>query len=139
VHLEKSKKDCSFNQKKSYIYKVINQVNTMNNLMQNYEMILNTLQKTCSHIKSFEQIRKLKLSNIELMALNLTAEYMIYDTELQLFRAMKENYLENKIERSVYNKRRRKLSSHLEKIQKWLSQQITGMSQIFIVDSTACM
>ena len=98
-----------------YIYKVINQVNTMNNLIQNYKIILNTLQKTCSHIESLEQIRKPKLSNIELIALNLTAECMYYNSELQLFTATKGCYLESKIERSVYNKRRRKLFSYWKK------------------------
>ena len=73
----------------------------MNNLIQNDEIILNTLQKTCSHIESLEQIRKPTLSNIELIALNLTAEHMSYDTELQLLMAIKGCYLECKIERSV--------------------------------------
>ena len=64
------------------------QLNTMNNLIQNYEIILNELTKTCSHIESFSQVRQPKLSNIELVALNLTAGYMLHNTKLQLFRAM---------------------------------------------------
>ena len=75
----------------------------MSNLIQNYEMILDTLKKTCSHIECFTQIRKLKLSNLELVTLNLTAEYMSINTALQLFRDLKHTYLETKIERTVYN------------------------------------
>jgi hypothetical protein len=80
----------------------------MNNLVQNYKIILDKLIKTCSHIESFLQIRQPKMSHIELVALNLTAEYMSYNSELQLFIAIKATELEGKIERSVYNKRRKK-------------------------------
>ena len=111
------------------------QLNTMNNLIQNYEIILNELTKTCSHIESFSQIRQPKLSNIELVALNLTAEYMLHNTELQLFRAIKGTCLEDKIERSVYNKRRRKLADYTEKIRQCLSQKFAHLSTLFIVDS----
>ena len=79
----------------------------MNNFTQNYKLILNELQKNCSQIESFKQIRKPKLSNLELVSLNLTEEYMSINTELQLFRLIKDTELEGKIERSVYNKRRR--------------------------------
>lgn len=108
----------------------------MSNLIQNYEIILDTLQKTCSHIECFTQIRKPKLSNLELVALNLTAEYMSINSELQLFRDLKHTYLETKIERTVYNKRKRKLFSFLELIRSSLSESLSGLSTTFIVDST---
>jgi hypothetical protein len=75
------------------------------------------------------------LTNIELVALNLTAEYMSYNSELQLFRAMKCTELEGKIERSVYNKRRRKLFDYTEKIRQALSQKFSHLTNLFIVDS----
>lgn len=43
----------------------------MNNLIQNYEKILDVINKTCSHIPSQYQIREPKLSDRELVALNL--------------------------------------------------------------------
>ena len=50
VHLEnKTKKDCSFDQEFVYLI-VIQAINTMNYLIQNYEIILKTLQENCSHI-----------------------------------------------------------------------------------------
>jgi hypothetical protein len=84
----------------------------MNNLLQNYKIIFDKLTKTCYHIESFSQIRQPKLSNLEPVALNITAEYMSYNSELQLFRYIKGTEFEDKIERSVYNKRRRKLAGY---------------------------
>ncbi|KAA6326018.1 hypothetical protein EZS27_024829 [termite gut metagenome] len=108
----------------------------MNNLIQNYELILRELTKICSHITSFKQIRQPKLSDLELVALNLTAEYMSYNSEMQLFRAIKGTYLDAKIERSVYNKRRRKLFDYTEKIRQRLSEKFSHLSNLFIIDST---
>ncbi|KAA6337157.1 hypothetical protein EZS27_014743 [termite gut metagenome] len=88
----------------------------MNNLIQNYELILTELTKICSPVTSIKQIRQPKLSDLDLVSLNLTAEYMSYNSEFQLFRAIKGTYLETKIERSVYNRRRRKLFDCTEKI-----------------------
>ncbi|KAA6327598.1 hypothetical protein EZS27_023432 [termite gut metagenome] len=85
---------------------------------------------------SFKQIRQPKLSDLELVALNLTAEYMSYNSELHIFRIIKETYLDVKIERSIYNKRRRKLFDYTEKIRQRLSEKISHLSNLFIVDLT---
>lgn len=114
---------------------VINQLNKMNNLIQNYEIILKELNNTCSHIVHKPQIRKPKLLDIELVALNLTAEYMSIISELQLFRCIKGTVLENKIERSVYNKRKRNLFGYIENIRKCLSDKFSSFTDVFIVDS----
>ncbi|KAA6300603.1 MAG: hypothetical protein EZS26_003263 [Candidatus Ordinivivax streblomastigis] len=50
----------------------------MNNPTQNYELMLKELTNICSSITSFKQIRQPKLSDLELVALNQTAEYMSY-------------------------------------------------------------
>ena len=113
----------------------IKQLNTMNNLIENYEIILNNLKITCQDIDSFTQIRTPKLSNLELISLNLTAEYMSVNTELQLFRCLKGTYLESLIERSVYNKRRRKLFDYTESIRKHISQMFVEFTDVFVVDS----
>ena len=100
----------------------------MNNLIQNYEIILKELNNTCSHIVHKPQIRKPKLLDIELVALNLTAEYMSIISELQLFRCIKGTVLENKIERSVYNKRKRNLFGYIENIRKCLSDKFSSFT-----------
>jgi hypothetical protein len=121
--------------KKSYIYLVINKLNIMNNLIQSYEIILKVLQENCANIESCKQIRKPKLSNLELVALNFTSEYMRHDSELQLFRVVENTYLENRIERSVYNRRERNLFAYIENIRQCLSQKFSHLSNVFIVDS----
>jgi len=107
----------------------------MNNLIENYEIILKNLKNTCRDIESYQQIRKPKLSNLELTAINLTAEYMSINTELQLFRCLKNTYLETMIERSVYNKRRKKLFDYTESIRKRLSEFFVQFTDVFILDS----
>jgi hypothetical protein len=108
----------------------------MNNLVQSYKTILEILTENCSHITSFKQIKQPKLSNLELTALNLTAEYMSINTECQLFRSIAGTELEPKIERSNYNKRRRKLFHFLEAVRKTLSDKFIELTDVYIVDST---
>ena len=108
----------------------------MNNLIQNYKIILKELVNTCSHIKANKQVRLPKMSDMELVALNITAEYMSINSELQLFRCISGTDLAGKIERSVYNKRRRRLFPYIEKIRQTLSSKFSDFSDVFIVDST---
>ncbi len=108
----------------------------MNNLIQNYKIILKELTKNCNHITSSKKIRLPKMSDLELVALNITAEYMSINSELQLFRCISGTVLDGKIERSVYNKRKRKLFPYIEKIRETLSSKFSDFTDIFIVDST---
>jgi hypothetical protein len=55
-------------------------------------------------------VRQPKLSDKELIALSLTAEYLCIDSEYQLFRMLPFS-LKSRIERSVYNRRRKGLFS----------------------------
>ena len=108
----------------------------MNNLIQNYKIILKELTKISGHIKTTKQIRLPKMSDLELVALNITAEYMSINSELQLFRCISGTVLDGKIERSVYNKRKRKLLPYIEKIRETLSGKFEDFTDVFIVDST---
>ena len=108
----------------------------MNNLIQNYEIILEELKNTCTHIDSIKQIRIPKLSDLELVALIMTAEYVSINSELQLFRFISGSVLEHRIERSVFNKRRRMLFSYLEKIRIVLSSKFSEFTDVFVVGST---
>jgi hypothetical protein len=107
----------------------------MNNFIQSYELILEKLQEFSIDFDNFLQIRKPKLSNIELIALNLTAEFKQIDSECQLFREVKDTYLFSKIERSVYNKRKRKLFFYIEQVRQVMVRQLTEFENYFIVDS----
>lgn len=105
----------------------------MNNFSTNYGKILETLQQFESKMNFSNPIRKPKLSDIELIAIDLTSEYMSIDSEYPLFRALPVD-LFSKIERSVYNRRKRTLFYHRESLRKKLANQITS-GDYYIVDS----
>ena len=109
------------------------QLNKMNNFTQNYQKILRTLRQVETKMNFLNQIRKPKLSDIELIAIDLTSEYMSIDSEYQLFR-MLPSCLSSKIERSVYNRRKRKLFNHRELIRKKMVSLISSNDN-YIVDS----
>jgi len=69
----------------------------MNNFIQNYKIILKHLQDLPVTPNIFLQVRKPKLSNIEVVALSLTSEYMGLDSECQLFRIIENTQLERLI------------------------------------------
>ena len=104
----------------------------MNNFTANYEKILDVLQQVEVKINFLNQKRKPKLSDIELIAMDLTSEYMSIDSEHQLFRSLPA-ILSFKIERSVYNRRKWNLFYYREELRKKLVNQI-GSSDYFIVD-----
>ena len=79
------------------------------------------------------QIRKPKLSDIELIAMDLTSEYMSIDSERALFRKLSADLLP-KVERSVYNRRKRRLFYHRDLLRKKLAWTI-GLQDYYIVDS----
>src|SRR5690606_1611743 len=109
--------------------------NMINHILK-YVIILKELTTTFKHIASTKQIRLPEMSDLELVALNITAEYMSINSESQLSRCILVTDLEGKIERSVYNKRRRKLFPYIEKIRETLSSKFSDFTDVFIVDST---
>lgn len=106
----------------------------MNNLERIYEKFLEVLEKFFEHQVLPVQRRTPKMSDLEVISLNLTAEYLSIDSELQLFRKL-PNSLINNIERSVYNRRRRKLAHHMEQIRRKIAMEFNAFEDIFIVDS----
>lgn len=117
-----------------YIYLVINQINIMNNLSASYEKILETLQAIEPKMNFRRQIRTPKLSDLELIALAITAEYMSLDSESQLFRMIPSS-LAGRIERSVYNRRKRALFGKITRLQTEMARRINPASDVLIVDS----
>jgi len=106
----------------------------MNNFRANYKKILEVLSTITTKEDFLIQKRKPKLKDIELIAMNLTAEYMGIDSECQLFRDI-PICLKAKIDRSVYNRRKRKLFFVIELIRKELSNKFTEFENYFVVDS----
>ena len=106
----------------------------MNNFITKYEKILEILKQFETKSNFLNQIRRPRLSDIELIALDITAESLSIDSEYQLFRTLPSS-LSSKIERSVYNRRRRRLFFVKERIRKALAEKLTGSENYFIVDS----
>lgn len=107
----------------------------MHNFTANYEKILEVLKKLELDSENFLfQIRKPKLTDLRIIAINLTSEYMSIDSEHQLFRILPIE-IKSLIERSVYNRRKRKLFDHMERIRKLLAERFNGSEKYFVVDS----
>ncbi len=101
--------------------------NTMSNLESSYNKILGTLHQVESKENFLNQIRKPKLSDIELIALNLTSEYLGVDSEYELFRRLPK-HISDKIERSVYN--RRKYAKSFEGFKSRILSKLTALTVI---------
>lgn len=85
----------------------------MNNLNANHERILEVLRKISKEQLIPYQRRSPRMSDLEVVGLRLTTEYMAIDSENHLFR-MLPTPLTSKVERSVYNRRHRHLMSYLD-------------------------
>lgn len=107
----------------------------MNNLIQKYDLILKTFREMAISDNFYFKPIKPKLSDLELITLSIIAESSGLDSEYQLFRELKFSSLEGLIERSVYNKRRRKLFPFIEKLRKQLADKMNGEQRYFVVDS----
>ncbi|MDR1715867.1 MAG: IS982 family transposase [Prevotella sp.] len=105
----------------------------MNNFTRNYEKILETLQSIESRMNFLNQIRKPRLSDIELIAIDLTSEFLGIDSERDLFRKLPVDLL-SKVERSVYNRRKRRLFYHRDLLRRKVALNI-GNQDYYIVDS----
>lgn len=103
----------------------------MNNLIQKYELILKTFREISIADNFYFKPVKPKLSDLELIALNIAAESSGLDSEYQLFRDLRFSHLGGLIERSVYNRRRRKLFPHMEELRKKLAIKLTGNQKYF--------
>ncbi len=107
----------------------------MHNFRVNYDKILDVLKGLGFKSENFiHQIRKPKLSDLQLMALTFTAEYMGIDSEHQLFRVLPSDF-RLLIERSVYNRRKMRLFFQVEAVREKLSAGLTGKEKHLIVDS----
>ncbi len=107
----------------------------MNHLIQDYEIILNTLAGFPINYTPFLQIRRPKISNMECIALALTAEFMSIDSENQLFRMLKNTDLQNKIDRTVFNRRRKMLFSLTEQVRRHIAGLLNESAHFFVLDS----
>jgi len=78
--------------------------------------------------------RKPKMSDIKVVALSLTAEFMSIDSENSLFKQLIPCEIYNLIERSQFNIRRKKLFLFSEQIRTELATKFTYFEDYFIID-----
>jgi len=107
----------------------------MSNLEASYKLILKELIKISKVENFYFKPRKPKLSDLELISLIMFAEYKSIDSEHQLFREIKGFDIASKIERSVYNRRKRKLFPFIEEIRLKMVEKFNDFENYFIVDS----
>ena len=108
----------------------------MSNIVKNYYRVLEVISSLNWEYEHKSKVgRKSKMSDIEVVALSLTSEYMSIDSENSLFKQIKPSEIPNLIERSQFNKRRRKLFLFLNKIRLKLASSFIEFEKYFIVDS----
>lgn len=105
----------------------------MNNFTLNYEKILEALQMAEKRMNFLNQKRNPKLSDIELIAVDLTSEFMGVDSERDLFRKL-PIAISSRIERSVYNRRKRSLFYVRTQLRKNIASEF-GQSGYYVIDS----
>ena len=115
----------------------------MHNIKTNFDKILGVLKDILG-----EQINEKgnyirrgsvpKFSDIEVIAMSLTAECLSIDSENYLFSKLQTEYLdefENMISRRQYNDRRKLLFDKTEKARKLLSARLNKQADVFAIDS----
>lgn len=108
----------------------------MSNIVKNYFRVLEVISSlNCDSEFKSGVGRKEKMSDLEVIALSLTAEFMSIDSENSLFKQVNQEEIPNLIERSQFNKRRRKLFLFLEEIRTKLASHFLEFEDYFIVDS----
>lgn len=75
-----------------------------------------------------------KLKDLELISIVLTAEFMEIDSENHLFRHIPDT-LGQKIDRSVYYRRKRRLAGKINDIRLKLARSFNEFEKLFIIDS----
>jgi len=108
----------------------------MSNIAKNYYRVLEIISSLNCELEYHSLVgRKQKMSDLEVVALSLTAEFMSIDSENSLFKLVSQSEIPNLIERSQFNKRRRKLFLFSEKIRAKLASAFVNFEDYFIVDS----
>ena len=108
----------------------------MTNIVKNYFRVLEILCSLNFELEFKSGIgRKPKMTDLEVVALSLTAEFMSIDSENSLFKQISLCEIPNLIERSQFNKRRKKLFLFSEQIRTKLAAQFLRFEDYFIIDS----
>ena len=106
----------------------------MSNLHDSYSKIYALLHELESMNNFLNQIRQPKLSDKQLIALTLASEGLGIDSERYLLKQLPVE-VQGKIDRSVYNRRRRQLTAKLEQLRQRLVARLAPTEDYYLVDS----
>ena len=113
-----------------------NKTISMSNIVKNYFRVLEVISSLNFELDFKSGIgRKQKMSDLEVVALSLTAEFMSIDSENSLFKQLLPGEIPNLIERSQFNKRRKKLFLFSEEVRTKLACKFLVFEDYFVVDS----
>jgi hypothetical protein len=113
-----------------------NKTISMSNIVKNYLRVLEVISSLNCELEFKSDVgRKPKMSDLEIVALSLTAEFMSIDSENSLFKQVSSNDIWNLIDRSQFNKRRRKLFLFSEEVRTKLASFFLEFEDYYIVDS----
>lgn len=115
----------------------------MHNIKSNFDKIYQTIKSLDSGLfNQDDNVPKRgstpQFSDLEVISLALTAEYMSLDSENWLFNKIKADYTNDfphLIERTRFNRRKRQLFPMFEKIRQLLAHHFLEFEEYFIVDS----
>lgn len=106
----------------------------MSNLYLSYSKIHDIFHELELMNNSLNQKRQPKFTDKQLIALSLAAENQDIDSECYLFKRILLE-INTKIERYVYNRRRRKLSFKIEQFRQQIATQLGPEESCYFVDS----
>jgi hypothetical protein len=115
----------------------------MHNIKTNFDKILVVIKEILSDEinESGSYLRRgtrPKFSDIEVIALSLTAECLSIDSENYLFSKLRKEYVndfENLISRRQYNDRRKRLFEKSERVRKLMAERLNKQADVFAIDS----
>ncbi len=114
----------------------------MYNLTDNFNKILSIVNDKLSEYLNIEgnvqrKGPKPKFSDAEVIALNLTAECLMLDSENYLFKLLNKhkNHFVNLIDRTNYNRRKKNLFKYMDIMRKHLAQSLCEGEDTFVIDS----
>ena len=115
----------------------------MHNIKSNFDKVFQTIKSL--NLSCFDEYgnvpkpgRNPEFSDLEVISLILTAEYMSLDSENWLFNKIKHDYQDDfpyLIHRTRYNRRKRHLFPILEQVRQQLAAKFLESEQYFIIDS----
>jgi hypothetical protein len=115
----------------------------MHNIKTNFDKILGVIKDIlCDEINEngnyLRRGTKPRFSDIEVIALSLTAECLSIDSENYLFSKLNKEYnkeFKNMISRRQYNDRRKLLFEKAERVRKLMTERLNMQADVFAIDS----